>query len=118
MSNGSRWIPAVVSAAIGVALMFLLGYILSKTVDTIGTGVQLGIAAACYFITALIAGAWARRKEVGIYAALLLFIVNVVVSLSGGYQGGSYTIVGIIIGALIAIAIGFIGGLVGQMVRR
>ena len=116
----SKWLAVIVASIIGIALMYVLGYAFGSTLDYDTTledvlGAVIGIAAACYIITGFIAGIWTRETKPGMYAAILLLVVNVIISLA---QGNVPNFFGIIIMVIFAVAFGALGGWIGKLVRR
>ena len=116
----SKWLAVIVAAIIGVALMYLLGLAFGSTLDydtTFGdlVGLVFGIAAASYLITGFIAGFWTRDTKSGMNAALLLLVINFIISIA---QGFGLNILGIVIWVVFAIICGSLGGWIGKLVRR
>ena len=135
----SKWLPIVVAAIIGIGLLFLLLHAFSSAIGSATTiggllGIILGIAAACYFVAGLIAGAWTRRKGAGVSAAIVVMVANLVINIArgflAGFGGGLFNIargslagfgglfMAILILLLLAAGIGFLGGSVGARIRR
>ena len=117
--SGSKWLAVVVAAAAGIALMYLLGYAFGSTMDYDATysdliGIVIGIAAASYLITGFIAGIWTRETKPGMHAAILLLVVNIIISLTQGYVPNFF---GIIIMVFFAVGLGSLGGWIGKMIR-
>jgi len=117
--SGSKWLAVVVSAVIGIALMYLLGYAFGSTMDYDTTlnealGIVIGVAIASYFVTGFIAGAWMRETKSGMHAAILLLVVNFIISLTQGYIPN---FLGIIIMILFAVICGSLGGWIGKLVK-
>ncbi len=116
----NKFLAIVVSAAIGTAIMFLMGYAFGDTLleaDTIGEvlGIVLGIAAASYFVTGFIAGLWTRQVGPGVSAAIVVLVVNLIISFtSGGVQAN---ILSILIAVVFALILGSLGGLAGKVLR-
>ena len=120
----TKWLPILVAAGVGIALMFLLvnafkSAILSATGGGL-LGITVGIAAAYYFVTGLIAGVWTRQTRPGISAALVVLVVNIIYNIGRGtFAGaGAQLFVAIIILVVFAIGVGSLGGFVGKLIRR
>lgn len=101
--------------------MFVLG--IAFHVDTFG--MLLGIGFICYFVTGLIAGAWANWKgyQYGGFAATLVWLGNLIYSDVIGIAHGPASQVpgfflGIFITGFFAMGIGVLGGFVGERIRR
>lgn len=116
-----KWLPIVVAAIVGIGLMLLLGFAL----DPVALGTILGIGTVCYFVTGLIAGAWARwRGPVhGVYAAMLAWFGNLIYSFVIGIAYGPASrvpgfFIAVFVVGIIAIGIGALGGFVGERLRR
>ena len=119
--SGLKWLPIVVAAIVGIALMFLLGFVLNKV--TLGS--MLGIGAVSYLVTGLIAGAWAhwRGWAHGMFAGILVWFGNLIYSFVTGVAYGPASQVpgfflGIFMAGVFAIGIGGLGGFVGDRIRR
>ena len=116
----NRILAIIVAAAVGIAIMFLMGYAFSDTLlyaDTIGEvlGIILGIAAASYFVTGFIAGFWTRQVGTGVSAAIVVLAVNIIYSFSSG--GISADILSILIAVVFALVLGSLGGWLGKVLR-
>lgn len=116
----AKWLAVIVGAVVGIAIMLILGAAFSSTLedaDTVGEiiGILFGTAAVSYFLAGLVAGAWTRETKYGMYAALLLLVVNIIYNIVQGYAG---TAVAIIIAIIFAIICGSLGGWIGKLVRR
>ena len=116
----SKWLPVVVAAAAGIALMLILGAAFSSTLedaDTIGDvlGIVFGMAIVSYFITGFIAGVWTRETKPGMHAALVVLAANIIYNIATGFVG---SFVSIIIAIIFAVACGSLGGWIGKLVRR
>jgi hypothetical protein len=109
----------VVAGIGGVALMFLLDSIFASTIST-STGLGLLTTILCYFITGVVAGAWAnwRGATNGAWAAGLTWLVIFIISIisAPGYIISTGSI--LIAGYFIAIGAGALGGFVGGHTRR
>ena len=121
-----KWLPIVISAVIGIALMLLLGFIIPLGTTLGGLlAITLGIGFLSYFASGLIAGAWAgwRGPSHGLFAGLLIWFANLIYGFITGVaygpasQGLSF-ILGILLSGIFAIAIGALGGFVGERIRR
>ena len=115
----SKWVAVIVSAAIGMAVMYLLGLVLGSTIDydtTFGelAGIVLGLMIASYLITGFIGGFWTRGTKSGMNAALVLLAANIIISL---FQGVFTGLPGIIILVIVVIICGALGGWIGKLVR-
>lgn len=114
-----KWVAVIVSAAIGMAVMFLLGFAFGSTIDYDTTyeelvGTVLGLMVASYVITGFIGGFWTREAKSGMNAALLLLAANIVISLIQGMWAGLLSIIILVIGVIIC---GALGGWIGKLVR-
>jgi len=114
----SKFMAILVAAALGTAIMFLIGYAFDvMEVNTGGKwlGIVLGIAAASYFVTGFIAGLWTRQVGPGVSAAIVVLVVNLIISFtSGGVQAN---ILSILIAVVFALILGSLGGLAGKVLR-
>lgn len=124
-----EWLPVVVAAIVGIALMFLLGFAINLIipVDTSLEGwltITWGIGIFCYFTTGLIAGAWTNWKGAtyGGFAAMVVWFVNLiysfVIGIAYGLAYGPVFFLGVFIVGLFMMGIGALGGFVGERIRR
>jgi len=129
VSNESKKLPVAVAAIVGIALMRLLGFALPPPIPSDITlksvmATILGIGVFCYFVTGVIAGAWANWKGYGYgaLAAVLVFLGNLAYSLAIGtaYVDLSHpfwSLLGFFMAGLLALGIGALGGFVGDRIR-
>jgi hypothetical protein len=114
-----RYLPVVIVGIGGVGLMFLLDSIFASTIS-ISTGLGALTTILCYFITGVIAGAWAnwRGASNGAWAAGVTWLVIFIISISSvpGYVISTGSI--LIVGYFIAVGVGALGGFVGGQTRR
>jgi hypothetical protein len=114
-----RYLPIVVAGIGGVVLMLLLDSVFACTIST-STGLGLLTTILCYFITGVVAGAWANWRGAvnGAWAAgltwLVILIINIVSAPGHIISFGSI----LIVGYFIAIGAGALGGFVGGHTRR
>ena len=116
-----KWLPIVVAAIVGIGLMFLLG--IAFHADTFG--MLLGIGFVCYFVTGLIAGAWANWRGWGHggFAGVLLWVGNLIYSFVTGVAYGPLSQVpgfflGVFMAGISGVAISTLAGFVGERIRR
>ena len=119
-----KWLPIVIPGILGAGLMFLMGYLLAGVIASASEnstlGITLGIGAFCYLLTGLSAGVWAgsRGTTHGMWAAIILFAVNLIVSIA---MLGIYYVLsglwGLLLGLAFAIALGALGGALGARIR-
>lgn len=129
VSDELKWLPVVVAAIVGIALMRLLGFALPPPIPSDITlksvmATILGIGVFCYFVAGVIAGAWANWKGYGYgaLAAVLVFLGNLAYSFAIGtpYIDLSHpflSLLGVFIAGLFAMGIGTLGGFVGERIR-
>ncbi|MBA7674886.1 hypothetical protein ES703_83111 [subsurface metagenome] len=116
----SKWLPVVVAAVAGIAIMLLMGLILGATLEEDITidealGIVIGVAVASYFVTGFIAGIWTRETKPGIYAALVVLAANIIYNIVGG---SGLTFFSFLIAVIFAVGIGALGGWIGTLIRR
>jgi len=116
----NKFLAILVAAAIGLAVMFLMGYAFGSTLSEAVTveevlGIIFGIAAASYFVTGLIGGLLTRQVGLGVTAAIIVLAVNLIYSYSNG--GVEADILSIVIAVVFALVLGSLGGLIGKAIR-
>ena len=125
-----RWLPVIIGAVVGLAIMFiLLGPILRSVVSPEASnaeffGVLVGLLAAIFLITGFIAGVLThlRGPTYGLNAALIVAIVSIIYSFVSDFYVEQPTIpvaiVAVFIWIIFSIGFGALGGFIGGLIRR